>query len=97
MKDIEQLLGLITGETPEDEIIKKQLFYNVHKAIEKLKSKHCDIAQMFYWDGLSSIKIAEIVGSTPNSVRVTLNNTRKKLRTDLEKIMSENWIGEIFS
>ena len=91
MKYFEQLLGLSNGNTPEDRIIKKQLFNNVHKAIEKLNSKHRIIVHLFYWEKLSYLKIAKEIDSTPNSVGATLTNIRKKLRSELAKIMHANW------
>jgi RNA polymerase sigma factor (sigma-70 family) len=97
MKNIEQYPVLTVGETPEDILIEKQICDILNKAKEKLKSEHRDMADMFYWDGLSCITIAQLFGRTPGSVRVTLTNIRKKLRTELGKNINQNWIREIFS
>jgi RNA polymerase sigma-70 factor (ECF subfamily) len=88
MKNLEKFLGLIIGETPEDRVIRKELFYIVHKTIEKLNPRHRKIVHLFYWDQLSYRKIANIIGSTPGSVGVTLTNIRKKLRFELKKIFA---------
>jgi RNA polymerase sigma-70 factor (ECF subfamily) len=86
MKNFEQLLGLIVDETPENKIMKKQLFNIVHEAIGRLNPKHRKIVHLFYWDELSYRKIAKMISSTPNSVGVTLTNIRKKLRSELKKL-----------
>ena len=97
MKNIEQLPVLTVGETPEDILIEKQICDILNKAKEKLKSEHRDIMDMFYWDGSSCITIAQLLGRTPTGLRVTMTNIRKKLRAELEKIINQKWIGEIFS
>jgi RNA polymerase sigma factor (sigma-70 family) len=68
---------------PQKMLLKNEQEFLVRRSIQRLNPKHKLMIFLFYWGKLSCIKIAEIVGSTPNGVRVTLHNIRKKLKSDL--------------
>ncbi len=54
------------------------------EALCRLKSKYRMVVHLFYYEGYSSIEIAEITGEKPSTVRTRLTRARQKLRELLE-------------
>jgi len=79
---------MINTENKLDEIIKHELEMErkllIWKALKDLKPKHALIIRLKYWLNMPHDKIAAIVKTTPNSVSVTLNKIREKLRKKMQ-------------
>lgn len=73
------------GCSPEKQALGKERTEELKKAIQKLPQRQQQILEMAYWLEMSSNEIAEKLGSTPGSIRVTLNQARNKLKELLEE------------
>ena len=68
-----------------DAIIEKEKSKNINSIIRELKPKHVLIILLRYWLDMPCNKIAAILKTSPNSVRVTLTYIRKKLKAKIRK------------
>ena len=62
-----------------DRIEAKERKEALRKCIERLPSEDSFLVTLFYFEELSLEEISEIVGLTPNNVKVKLHRSRKKL------------------
>jgi hypothetical protein len=76
---------LIYEDHPIEAMIKKENKKIIRSIINELSPKHALIIWLKYWLNMPCDKIAKIIKSTPNSVRVTLHLIRKKLEVKIMK------------
>lgn len=70
--------------TPEDEILKKELLDAVKKAVNELDDKMRIPFILFYNSGVSIENIAKIVGCPQGTVKSRLFNARSQIKSKLE-------------
>ncbi|WP_353778156.1 sigma-70 family RNA polymerase sigma factor [Winogradskyella sp. 3972H.M.0a.05] len=68
-----------TLDSALDRIEAKERKEALRKCIERLPSEDSFLVTLFYFEELSLEEISEIVGLTPNNVKVKLHRSRKKL------------------
>ena len=71
--------------SPEKQALSKERSEELRNAIQKLPQRQQQILEMTYWLEMNSNEIAEKLGSTPGSIRVSLNQARNRLREILEE------------
>ena len=71
--------------SPEKQSLSKERSEELKNAIQQLPQRQQQILEMTYWLEMSSNEIAEKLGSTPGSIRVTLNQARNRLKELLEE------------
>jgi RNA polymerase sigma-70 factor (ECF subfamily) len=70
----------ISNENPLETLLRLENKKLIREKLRQLNPKHILIIRLFYWEEMSSLEIARIINSTPNSIRSTLSQKRKKLR-----------------
>lgn len=76
-KNTTELKGEIVQDFPDD--------FGVIEELKKLSVKHRQIVHMFYYEGLSTKEIAEIIGMKESTVRANLTRARAKLKIILKE------------
>lgn len=74
-------------QTPEDEMIDRELYFNVHQAINKLPEKCKRVYLMHHYDNLSYAEIAEIQNISLNTVKTHMKRALKILNKKLSKLI----------
>lgn len=72
-----------TSASPEKDLLLGQSVRVVLRSLEGMPPKQRAIATLYLEAELAPQEIAEVVGATPNAVRVTLHRALTKLRADL--------------
>ena len=67
-------------EIPEKQALSKERSMELYTALQKLPERQRQILEMTYWLDMKSNEIAEQLGMAPSSVRVSLKQSREKLR-----------------
>ena len=75
-------------KSPEENLIKDEMFTAVHNAIERLPEKCRRIYLMKKYDELSYKEIAEILGISINTVKTQMKRALKSLLKQLENLSS---------
>ena len=73
------------GESPEDELLRRQLAESVNRYLETLPQEKRAIFVLRYWYLCSGAEIAKKTGIRETTVRTVLFRLRKQLKTHLEK------------
>lgn len=67
-----------------DDIIQKEEYKALYKAIELLQDNYQEAVRLFYFDGMSVREIAEITGYSVDNIKIQLYRARNKLKEILE-------------
>lgn len=67
-----------------DDIIQKEEYRALYKAIDLLQDSYKEVVRLFYFDGMSVREIAEITGYSVDNVKIQLYRARNKLKEILE-------------
>ena len=73
----------IKGQTPEEDLINKDMYIAVHNAIDNLPDQCRKIYLMKKYDGLSYNEITEILGISVNTVKTQMKRAIKSLLKNL--------------
>lgn len=84
--DAENVLSCIADEAAEDD--SDELLKAVYRQISFLTKAYREVMILFYIDGLSTVQIAELQGTSEGAIRQRLFSARQKIRSEVEK-MSE--------
>ena len=76
--------------SPEDEYIDKESRHEIIEGVSKLPEKVKRIIQLYYFEGLSILEIAEKMSISEGTVKWQLNDGRKRMRKEL-CAMNEKW------
>lgn len=87
--EIDEIKDFQDLETIDDIIIKKENKLNLYKDIQKLDEKSKELIYLRMIGNLNFIEIAEILGKTPNWVRVNFHRAKQKMR-EVNKDGKEN-------
>lgn len=79
------LFDLPDQTSPADELLKKEMFLKLNKALSRLPFKDLSIFILAEFDGLSYLEISEIEKIRMGTVKSRLSRTRKKLKAILQK------------
>jgi len=88
--DSEQWLDLRAApsiEQPEHQVWVKQAATWLRGAVAGLSEQAAEIFVLRFFEERGNAEIAEIVGSTTNTVAVTLHRSREKLRADFQQLL----------
>lgn len=81
---LDELAECVSGtESVEDAFARKELIAEINAFLNTLSQEKCSIFLCRYWYALPVSEIAERFGKTENSISVTLNRTRSKLKKHL--------------
>lgn len=78
--EIDEIKDFQDLETIDDIIIKKENKLNLYKDIQKLDEKSKELIYLRMIGNLNFIEIAEVLGKTPNWVRVNFYRAKQKMR-----------------
>lgn len=78
--EIDEIKDFQDLETIDDIIIKKENKLNLYKDIQKLDERSKELIYLRMIGNLNFIEIAEILGKTPNWVRVNFYRAKQKMR-----------------
>lgn len=67
-----------------DDIIQKEEYRALYKAIDLLQDSHKEVVRLFYFDGMSVREIAEITEYSVDNVKIRLYRARNKLKEIME-------------
>lgn len=74
-----------TYKTPESELLAKESSGLVLKELLSLQVNYREVIVLYYYEGLSTVDISEIVGCPESTVRTRLQRARAKLKERLEE------------
>lgn len=80
MVDIEDVWGLADKSNMEIDVANKHLLEQVEVALAGFTTEQREIVILRVWQGLSYKEIAEVIGKSENSCKVTFSRTIKKLK-----------------
>lgn len=87
-----------TDDTPEDNIIQKDLKHLLESAVSTLSPKYRSVYIMREVEGMSTKETAECLEITRSNVKVRLHRAKKKVQEELESTVSNteifNFLGE---
>lgn len=75
----------VTGVTPQEEVEERENSEWLQSRLRSLPQAERDVWQLFYDEGLTVEEIAEKRTTTVATVRKTISNVRRRLRTDLRR------------
>jgi RNA polymerase sigma-70 factor (ECF subfamily) len=81
--NIEDIWDLAGDENIERDIDTRNKLKEVEKYLEKLNPEHRDIVIMRVWQGMSHNEIADALGKTEASIKMTFSRTMQKLRQEM--------------
>lgn len=83
---LDEIAECVSGNTSvEDELEQKELQAAINGFLKRLNAKHRRMFLLRYWYCFSVSEIAERLGTSENSVSVTLNRVRRKIKEYLTK------------
>ena len=83
---LDEIAECVSGNSSvEDELEQKELQSAINSFLKRLNVKHRKIFLLRYWYCFSVSEIAERLGTSENSISVTLTRTRRKLKEYLTK------------
>lgn len=74
-------------EQPEHQLWVKQAAEWLRHAVSGLSEQAAEIFVLRFFEDRGNAEIAEIVGSSPNSVAVTLHRSRERLRNEFQQLL----------
>ena len=85
----EELLGLVSKDTPQREIDRHELQGMLHAAMQKLSPNHRLVVTLHAVQGLPHEQIGEIMDCNTNTVRTRLHYARKQLQAHLSDYLKQ--------
>ena len=86
---------LIAYSNPEDEIEKKELFFQLDQAIETLPQQCKIIFQLVKEDGMKYKEVSEILNISPKTVQTQILRAMKKLTKEMSPYLSfKNYLSK---
>lgn len=83
---LDEIADCVSGNTSvEDDLEQKELQAAINSFLKKLNAKHRRMFLLRYWYCFSVSEIAEQLGTSENSVSVTLSRVRRKIKEHLTK------------
>ena len=87
--DLDEVHSLASSEsTPDQNLENEQRIIYVNKAISMLQPIDATIISLFYLKQMNLDEIGKIVGLKSNAVKVKLHRARKRLATELGKVLN---------
>ena len=85
LKPIENLLELAAeGDTPEDELIKRERNVQLDRAMNRLKREHREVLRLLYFEGASFTDTGHMMDRTLKQVYNLVYNAKCALKKNLE-------------
>lgn len=78
-ENLEEKLGLVTFNTPEQELIRSDLCARLRRAINTLPERERELIYLHFYEDLSYKEIAELKGSSAGAVRAQIRRALAKL------------------
>jgi RNA polymerase sigma-70 factor (ECF subfamily) len=75
------------GPAPDRLQQSRELLERLRAAVAGLNPRHAEMFTLRYFEGLDNHRVAEILGTTPGTVAVTLHRVRARLLEDLRPLM----------
>ena len=75
------------GPAPDRQHLGRELHQHLRKALTKLSRRGAEIFVLRYFEGLDNNEIAEHLGTTTNTVAVTLHRARARLKEEMGPFM----------
>ena len=82
-------IDIVSEETPEDEVIRKEKIQAVRKAILNLPEDQRDVIVLRELEGLQYLEIAEILGISEGTVKSRISRAREALKKYLENYQNK--------
>lgn len=73
------------GEDPAAELIKKEEYRALYRALSLIKPSYKEVVLLYYFEGLSVSEISKITEQSTENVKVTLFRARAKMKEILEE------------
>lgn len=81
----------VSGSSPEQEQSERELRVLVRQAIAKLGERAASVFALRYFEGYDNNQIAEILGTSPMVVAVTLHRARTRLRREINQYLEKHY------
>jgi RNA polymerase sigma-70 factor (ECF subfamily) len=82
---------LSAGSSPEKDLVDKELRELLRHAIAKLEGRASTAFVLRYFEGYDNVRIAEILGTSPFVVAVTLHRARTRLRKEIGNYLEKHY------
>jgi RNA polymerase sigma-70 factor (ECF subfamily) len=69
----------------------KEMVESVHDALSSLSETYREVLTLYYFGGMDSNKIAEVLGVSPTAIRLRLSRARSQLREEIFNMMSATY------
>ena len=80
-------VGRDPGPSPDRQHHGRQLQQHLRRALSKISRRGAEIFTLRYFEGLDNTEIAEQLGTSTNTVAVTLHRARARLKDEMDEFM----------
>lgn len=82
---------LFSAATPEDNLADAELRELIRQAVAKLEGRAATAFALRYFEGFDNNRIAEILGTSPMVIAVTLHRARTRLRKEIGNYLEKHY------
>ncbi|MEQ1763132.1 MAG: sigma-70 family RNA polymerase sigma factor [Pyrinomonadaceae bacterium] len=88
--DISQIPMRSGSSSPEQDVVEMELHELFRRAVAKLEGRGATAFVLRYYEGYDNARIAEILGTSPMVVAVTLHRARTRLRKEIGNYLEKH-------